>query len=91
MVRRRARAIDGASGAAASGDPWDDFISRPADYLAMLSELGFLTEGEQKTHGDLPDEIVEAVRRLQLDTDYLSASLRGYQSFGARSRSCSAR
>lgn len=50
----------------------------------MLSELGFLTEDEQKTHGDLPDEIVEAVRRLQLDTDYLSASLRGYQSFGAR-------
>ncbi|MEU6745496.1 SNF2-related protein [Spirillospora sp. NPDC046719] len=83
-VRRRARAIDGASGAAASGDPWDDFLSRPADYFAMLSELGFLTEDEQKTHGDLPDEIVEAVRRLQLDTEYLSASLRGYQSFGAR-------
>ena len=50
----------------------------------MLSELGFLTEDEQKTHGDLPDDIVEAVRKLELDTEYLSASLRGYQGFGAR-------
>ncbi|POM23753.1 ATP-dependent helicase HepA [Actinomadura rubteroloni] len=83
-VRRRARSIDGTSGTAASADPWDDFLGRPADYFAMLSELGFLTEDEQKTHGDLPDDIIEAVRRLQLDTEYLSASLRGYQSFGAR-------
>ena len=50
----------------------------------MLSELGFLTEDEQKTHGDLPDDIVEAVRKLELDTEHLSASLRGYQGFGAR-------
>jgi len=50
----------------------------------MLSELGFLTEDEQKTHGDLPDDIVEAVRKLELDTQHLSASLRGYQGFGAR-------
>lgn len=82
-VGRRARSVTGAGGAA-PGDPWDDFTSRPADYFAMLSELGFLTEDEQKAHGDLPDDIVEAVRRLQLDTEYLSASLRGYQSFGAR-------
>lgn len=50
----------------------------------MLAELGFITEDEQKTHGDLPDDIVEAVRTLELDTEHLSASLRGYQSFGAR-------
>ena len=67
-----------------AGDPWDDFLQRPADYFAMLAELGFLTEDEQKTHGDLPDDIVEAVRKLELDTQHLSASLRGYQSFGAR-------
>jgi ERCC4-related helicase len=83
-LRRRARTIDGTNGTAAPADPWDDFFSRPADHFAMLSELGFLTEDEQKTHGDLPDDIIEAVRRLQLDTEYLSASLRGYQSFGAR-------
>lgn len=83
-VGRRARLISGTSSPGASGDPWDDFLARPADYFAMLAELGFITEDEQKTHGDLPDDIVEAVRALELDTEHLSASLRGYQSFGAR-------
>jgi SNF2 family DNA or RNA helicase len=51
----------------------------------MLTELGFITEDETKTHGDLPEEIVEAVRAMSLDTQYLTVgSLRGYQSFGAR-------
>ncbi|MGW5318588.1 DEAD/DEAH box helicase [Nocardia thailandica] len=65
-------------------DPWADFLSRPADYFAMLAELGFLTEDEQKTHGELPEEIITAVRETALDVEYLSASLRGYQSFAAR-------
>jgi superfamily II DNA or RNA helicase len=83
-VTRRARQVAGTEGGSRSGDPWDDFLQRPADYFAMLAELGFLTEDEQKTHGDLPDDIVEAVRKLELDTEHLSASLRGYQGFGAR-------
>lgn len=83
-VARLARQIADAGGAPEPGDPWDDFLRKPADYFALLAELGFITEDEQKTHGDLPDEIVEAVRRLELDTQHLSASLRGYQSFGAR-------
>jgi superfamily II DNA or RNA helicase len=80
----RARQIGARPAGGRPDDPWDDFLQRPADYFAMLSELGFNTEDEQKTHGDLPDDIVEAVRRLELDTQHLSASLRGYQSFGAR-------
>jgi superfamily II DNA or RNA helicase len=83
-ITRRARQIAAIARAPRPADPWDDFLQRPADYFAMLSELGFLTEDEQKTHGDLPDDIVEAVRKLELDTEYLSASLRGYQGFGAR-------
>lgn len=83
-VMRHARQIAGALGASGASDPWDDFLQRPADYFALLAELGFITEDEQKTHGDLPDDIVEAVRKLELDTQYLSASLRGYQSFGSR-------
>ena len=83
-VTRRARQIAGTARSLQPTDPWDDFLQRPADYFAMLSELGFLTEDEEKTHGDLPDDIVEAIRRLELDTEHLSASLRGYQSFGAR-------
>lgn len=83
-VRRRARLINGTSAAGPTGDPWDDFLARPADYFAMLAELGFITEDEHKAHGDLPDDIVDAVRTLELNTEHLVASLRGYQSFGAR-------
>lgn len=83
-VVRRARNLSESRSVSGSADPWDDFLARPADYFALLAELGFLTEDEAKTHGDLPDEIVEAVRTLELDTEYLTASLRGYQSFAAR-------
>ncbi|MDR1806981.1 MAG: ATP-dependent helicase [Propionibacteriaceae bacterium] len=65
-------------------DPWDDFLERPSDYFALMSELGFLAEDEAKSTGDLPEEIVAAVRSFALDTQALHASLRGYQSFGAR-------
>ncbi|OUS97320.1 DEAD/DEAH box helicase [Rhodococcus sp. NCIMB 12038] len=83
-VVRRARLLSGTTSATGSADPWDDFLARPADYFAMLAELGFITEDEQKTHGDLPEDIIDAVRALELDTEHLSASLRGYQSFAAR-------
>lgn len=83
-LRQRAQRLSDARQVSDSGDPWDDFLSRPADYFALLSELGFITEDDEKTHGDLPDDIIEAVRALELKGEYLSASLRGYQSFGAR-------
>lgn len=83
-VTRRAAQISGEATESASKDSWEDFLTRPADYFAMLSELGFVTENEEKAHGDLPDEIVEAVRTLELNTQHLNASLRGYQSFAAR-------
>ncbi|MDE1686402.1 DEAD/DEAH box helicase [Streptomyces neyagawaensis] len=82
-VERRGAMLN-AGDDAAGGDPWDDFIARPADYYAMLAELGFLADDAEKSHGDLPTEIVEAVRQLKLDTSRLKVSLRGYQSFGAR-------
>jgi hypothetical protein len=69
---------------ARSADIWTDFLSRPADYFGMLTELGFMTEDEKKMHGDLPEEIVEAVRAKELKRGFLTASLRTYQSFGAR-------
>ncbi|MEV5704494.1 DEAD/DEAH box helicase [Actinoallomurus sp. NPDC052274] len=88
IVKRRAELL----GASASpgrrkdvaADPWEDFLARPADYFAMLAELGFLTEDEDAVHGDLPEEIVKAVRDQALSGEYLTASLRGYQSFAAR-------
>ncbi|MRK01387.1 ATP-dependent helicase [Aeromicrobium sp. S22] len=76
-LRRTAQTTDPA-------DVWTDFLSRPADYFGMLTELGFITEDEKKMHGDLPEEVVEAVRAKELRRDHLTASLRAYQSFGAR-------
>lgn len=79
-----ASALSESRGSAQSDAPWDDFLARPADYFALLAELGFITEDEEKTHGDLPTEIVEAVRQFDLKANHLNASLRGYQSFAAR-------
>ncbi|MEU8055229.1 DEAD/DEAH box helicase [Microbispora bryophytorum] len=87
IVRRRAELLRGpspSSPGSVNADPWDDFLSRPADYFAMLSELGFITEDENAVHGDLPEEIIKAVRDQALSGEHLTASLRGYQSFAAR-------
>lgn len=75
--------IANAQSAALTGDPWDDFLSRPADYFALLAELGFITEDDERTHGELPTEIIEAIREFELKADHLTASLRGYQRFAA--------
>lgn len=86
-LEKRANELDQSpdrSQKASNLDPWEDFLGRPADYFAMLAELGFTPEDEEKSHGDLPVEVVEAIRNQTLLTDNLNASLRGYQSFGAR-------
>jgi superfamily II DNA or RNA helicase len=84
VVARCARRIYDARDEAEGSDPWDDFLSRPADYFSMLVELGFITEDEEKSAGELPEDIRDAVRDQELNTEYLNVSLRGYQSFGAR-------
>lgn len=85
-VIRRAELLAGvqAGSGAVPEDVWDDFLSRPADYFSMLAELGLMAEDPGKAHGDLPEEIVEAVRAQDLRTEHLRVSLRGYQSFAAR-------
>lgn len=83
-VVRRAGAVSGSATNVAPRDPWQDFLARPADYFAMLHELGFLTEDEDAVIGGLPEEVVAAVRELELETEHLAVSLRGYQSFAAR-------
>lgn len=87
IVKRRAELL-GMSPATrrrnVGADPWEDFLARPADYFAMLAELGFVAEDENASHGDLPKEIVQAIRDQALNGEHLTASLRGYQSFGAR-------
>jgi len=67
-----------------SDDPWDDFLERAAVYFTLLAELGLTKQDQEKVHGDLPQAILNAVRELELNTDHLKVSLRGYQSFAAR-------
>ncbi|WP_202879770.1 SNF2-related protein [Ornithinimicrobium pratense] len=78
----QARDLRAALRQAGDDDPWADFRRRPADYYALLSELGLVEE--TGTYGDLPGDVVEAVRAQDLDTSLLHVSLRGYQSFAAR-------
>lgn len=84
VVSTLSDALNRSAASVGTGDVWKDFLSRPSDYFGMLTELGFMTEDEKKMHGDLPEEIIEAVRAKELKRDYLTASLRTYQSFGAR-------
>ena len=74
----------GASPNASDEELWADFRARPADYQALAAQLGLLPDEGERVHGDLPEEIVAAIRGMDLDTRYLAASLRGYQDFAAR-------
>ncbi len=84
LVVARARQLRAHLQAGNRVDPWADFIARPAAYYALLSDLGLLAEDDQKSLGDLPKHILEAIRKFKLSDKLLIGSLRGYQSFGAR-------
>jgi len=62
---------------------WGDYEHHAAHLLGVLGEIVDGAGGEAN-RGHLPEEIVERVQALQLDTSYLKASLRGYQAFGAK-------
>jgi len=83
-VVRRADLVAATTARGVPTDSWADFASRPADYYAMLGELGYLTEDEEASHGELPTGLVESVREQVLRTEALTVALRGYQDFGAR-------
>ena len=63
---------------------WDDYKARPVAYNELLVEIGGLEPEENAAQGFLPNEIVDRVNAFNLNKDLLVASLRGYQSFGAR-------
>lgn len=65
-------------------DLWARFRTDAASVYAHLDEHTDLDLGGDHEGGQLPAEIIEAVRRQPLDTGHLNVSLRGYQSFGAR-------
>ena len=63
---------------------WDDYLARPVFYNGLLIEVAELAVDEEASQGFLPADIAERVRRFQLDQSFLTASLRGYQAFGAK-------
>lgn len=66
-------------------DVWEDFLTRPSDYLGWLRQFGFETAGDVSSSGQLSKKLIDRVRRQDLDTSRLrDLSLRGYQDFGAR-------
>lgn len=85
-VVRRAElvAVAPARSRAPDSDPWSDFVRRPADYYAMLADVGVLTGEHARNHGDLPVGLVDTVAAQDLRTDHLVVTLRGYQAFAAR-------
>jgi len=78
-------ALEGALGSTSTAEEaWADFRVRAADYYAWLGQLVGLDVGKSVQSGHLPAEIADAVRSFELDTRLVSASLRGYQEFGAK-------
>ena len=63
---------------------WDDYTKRSVAYNGLLIEVGGLAPEADASQGFLPAEIVKKISGLDLDTTLLRASLRGYQSFGAK-------
>lgn len=81
-ARQRAIAVVGDRDRVATTDDWSDFLDRPASYFALLDEIG-VTDSTTAGRGLLPEGLIEQVEQFRLDTTMLSASLRGYQRFGA--------
>lgn len=63
---------------------WNDYLSRPVDYNGLLIEVAGLAPDAEAGQGFLPAEIVQRVRDHPLDLSLVTASLRGYQAFGAK-------
>lgn len=81
-ARQRAVRAAGDRARLRSTDDWSDFLDRPASYFALLDEIG-LTDSTTAGRGSLPEGLIEQIERFELNTTLLTASLRGYQRFGA--------
>ena len=63
---------------------WNDYLARPVVYNGLLIEVAGLAPGAEASQGFLPAEIAQRVRNHPLDLSLVTASLRGYQAFGAK-------
>ena len=63
---------------------WQDYLARPVAYYGLLIDVAGLGPDQESAEGFLPAEIAERVRDQPLDLSLVTASLRGYQAFGAK-------
>src|SRR5262249_43207034 len=63
---------------------WRGLPPPPAHYNGLLIDTAGLAPDEESAQGSLPAEIAERVRDHPLDLTQVTASLRGYQAFGAK-------
>lgn len=63
---------------------WKDYISDASRYYAQLEQLGLDWKKEEGTPGGLPEQLVAEVEKQALDLAGLKATLRSYQTFGAK-------
>jgi superfamily II DNA or RNA helicase len=63
---------------------WNDYLARPVVYNGLLIEVAGLAPDAEASQGFLPAEIAQRVHDHPLDLSLVTASLRGYQAFGAK-------
>jgi superfamily II DNA or RNA helicase len=84
QVRVRQRYESRNRGQPSAGQLWDDYLARPVEYNGLLIEVAGLDPAAAANHGYLPAEIAQRINDHPLDLSLVTASLRGYQAFGAK-------
>ena len=67
-----------------STEYWQDFRQDASRYYARLEQLGLHRIQTKDNPGGLPEELAAAVEAQPLDLKYCNATLRSYQTFGAK-------
>lgn len=65
-------------------DVWEDYLVHSANYYALLDEYELVASSDASEYSDLAQEIIDKVKAIDLKKQYLTASLRGWQTFGAK-------
>jgi SNF2 family DNA or RNA helicase len=78
------RLLDGRTVVPSADWLWNDYLQRPVTYNGLLIEVADLAPDEASVQGFLPREIAERIHAYPLDQSLVTASLRGYQAFGAK-------
>lgn len=65
-------------------DIWDEFRKDSASFYAILENIVGTSLSQDKISGDLEGSLIKKIEGINLNTDNLRVSLRGWQKFGAQ-------